>query len=120
MSNANRIIPRRIFRPVTMSSNTTRGRLMRSLRDFNKVIPWRIFGLVTVIAIAGAILACAFMAYVLPLHLRILSFQMFHWWPWKDPVLIDNTTIYVGVFVLALTLYLGWRIYRYLSFQMSH
>ncbi|MBI2030870.1 hypothetical protein HYT05_04580 [Candidatus Kaiserbacteria bacterium] len=119
MSNTNRIVPRRIFRPVTVS-NAAWNKLAKGLSAFNKDIPWRIFGLVTVIAIVGAILTCAFMAYVLPLHLRILSFQMFHWWPWKDPVLIDNTTIYVGVSVLSLGLYLGWRFYRYLSSQMPH
>lgn len=45
---------------------------------------WRLFALSLVggsVAVAG--LACAFMAYVLPLHLKYLSFQMFHWWPWQ-------------------------------------
>lgn len=78
-----RFIPRRIFRPVTTSSNTRTGRLMGSLRDLNKVIPWRIFRLITMISIAGAALACVFMAYVRPFFASYYPIiQNIQWWPW--------------------------------------
>lgn len=64
-------------------NKTATSALKKGLSDFNKDIPWRIFGLITMISIVGATLTCVFMAYIRPLLASYYPvIQNIQWWPW--------------------------------------
>lgn len=119
MSNTNRIIPRRIFRPLA-ATGMAWNKLAKNLSDLNKDIPWGVFRLIMAVSLVVPVLVFGFMELALPVHRKYWAFELSHWWPWEGAVIVDNTTSYVGLFAITLVLYLGWCLRRYISSQVSH